>query len=372
MLLLRPICPTDTTEKQGIRSYVRRRLTLRKETPVFLCTTTLESFSEDIDNMVKLVKLPKLLDRKIYKTGQTRGADNDEIYQNRVGRNSTILIPYSQFPKFLKDSFYKMEYENGYIVLLSPDEYFEKTSFKENILALGKNALLFYETREQWNAYNPLEKDMTPASSRKDPLGGEFVARIPATTAIEDGGKIIYGFTETQSKGAGIRAYEYASSGIIAQTRLQLEAVYWHCKDAITTVSDYGMNESSAKERKRNILEKTQTQGLLKYDELIQARILNKRKNTICPLCLEELSGRGFFTRLEQAEGREVIDLTVTNLNLFHIEELKYGTFNHRPFNLGWGHHYCNVVIRDMGILNTLGWMNDILCKNRKEGYIAF
>ena len=31
-------------------------------------------------------KLPKLLTRKLYKTGQTRGADDDEIYQNRVLR----------------------------------------------------------------------------------------------------------------------------------------------------------------------------------------------------------------------------------------------------------------------------------------------
>ena len=42
----------------------------------------------------RIPKLPQLLDRKIYKSGQTRGADDDEIYQNRVGRTSTVLIPY--------------------------------------------------------------------------------------------------------------------------------------------------------------------------------------------------------------------------------------------------------------------------------------
>jgi hypothetical protein len=321
----------------------------------------------------KLARLPNLLDRKIYKTGQTRGADDDEIYQNRVGRNSTILIPYSQFPKFLDDAIYRMEYENGYIVLLNPGEYFETApDLQKCSLILGENALLFYETREQWNAYNPLERGMKAANSRKTPLGGEFVARIPATTAVENGGKITCGFTETKSKGAGIRAYEYAPSGIITQTRLQLEAVYWHCKDALSIVSDYGMKESDAEERKNSVVEKTRTQGLLDYAELIQARILNRRKNAICPLCLEELSGRGFFTRLEQAEGREVVDLTVTSLNLFHIEELRYGTFNHRPYNLGWGHHYCNVVVRDIGIVNTLLWMDGILRKNREEGYITF
>jgi hypothetical protein len=44
---------------------------------------------------IRTPKLPSLLDRKIYKTGQTRGASDDEIFQNRVERNSTVLIPYS-------------------------------------------------------------------------------------------------------------------------------------------------------------------------------------------------------------------------------------------------------------------------------------
>ena len=43
----------------------------------------------------RLPSLPSLLARKLYKTGQTRGADDDVIYQNRVGRNSTVLIPYA-------------------------------------------------------------------------------------------------------------------------------------------------------------------------------------------------------------------------------------------------------------------------------------
>lgn len=37
----------------------------------------------------------KPVNTKLYKTGQTRGADDDVIYQNRVKRNSTVLIPYS-------------------------------------------------------------------------------------------------------------------------------------------------------------------------------------------------------------------------------------------------------------------------------------
>ncbi|MEZ4211233.1 MAG: BstXI family restriction endonuclease [Candidatus Paceibacterota bacterium] len=43
---------------------------------------------------------------------------------------------------------------------------------------------------------------------------------------------------------------------------------------------------------------------------------------------------------MAQAEGREVPDLTVTEINLFHINELRYGVYNHKPYNLSWGHHH--------------------------------
>lgn len=72
----------------------------------------------------------------------------------------------------------------------------------------------------------------------------------------------------------------------------------------------------------------------------------------------------GFCNKELQAEGREVPDLTVTNTSLFHINELRVGRLNHRPYNLGWGHHYCNVVVKDSGIHGTLEWMKEVLKNN--------
>jgi hypothetical protein len=68
---------------------------------------------------------------------------------------------------------------------------------------------------------------------------------------------------------------------------------------------------------------------------------------------------------MAQAEGREVPDLTVTEINIFHINELRYGVYNHKPYNLGWGHHHCNVVTRDVGISKTLEWMQQVLDRNK-------
>ena len=148
-------------------------------------------------------KLPQLLGRKIYKTGQTRGADDDVIFQNRVGRNSTVLIPYTFWQQWHKPPEGEASFENGFIALISPPEYFGDKAIQEKLsgrgLKLGQNSLVFYETREQWNAFNPDKLRWRAAESRLAPLKGQYVARVPATTAARDSGKIVRGFATTSN-----------------------------------------------------------------------------------------------------------------------------------------------------------------------------
>ena len=147
--------------------------------------------------MAKNVQIPKAVDTKIYKTGQTRGADDDVIFQNRVSRNSTVLIPYKDYSLCKKAPSNYGKYENGFIVLIKPEEYFDesiKSLLEKEKLTLGKNLLVFYETRAQWKNY-PILQGWKPASSRQQPLKGQYVARIPATTS-EGESKIIEGFTD--------------------------------------------------------------------------------------------------------------------------------------------------------------------------------
>ena len=68
-----------------------------------------------------------------------------------------------------------------------------------------------------------------------------------------------------------------------------------------------------------------------------------------------------FMQRSSQALGRETYDLTTTEASLFHLEELRVGQLGHRPYNLAWGHHHCNVVMKDSGIDQTLKWMSNVL-----------
>lgn len=320
----------------------------------------------------KLPKLPRLLKSKIYKTGQTRGADDDVIYQNRVNRNNTVLIPYSQLSVCLNSDIKADFYENDFIVLINPEDYYSSKEFQINLkaqgLEIGKNALIFYYSRSQWNDYNPHTLGLTPATSRNTPLGGHYVARVPATTSATDS-KIREGFNTSSLKGAGIRVYEYASLESIKMCHLQLEYIYWNCNDSKQVSMEQGMTSEEVDEKIELNSEATKKLGLADFKALNEKRILNNDGNTICPLCLEELSANGFYSKVLQAEGREVSDLTVTQLNLFHIDELRTGSFNHRPYNLGWGHHHCNVVVKDSGIDETLKWMNSVIERNKKEGF---
>ena len=134
----------------------------------------------------RLPKLPALLSLKFSKTGQTRGADDDVIYQNRVNRSNTVLIPYENWEACAEPKDGTARYEKGFIVLLSPSEYFGNPKITEELAAkgliLGTNALVSFETREEWDANNPEPLGWSVATKRNAPLGGNYVARVPART----------------------------------------------------------------------------------------------------------------------------------------------------------------------------------------------
>ena len=318
-------------------------------------------------------KLPQLLDRKIYKTGQTRGADDDVIFQNRVSRASTVLIPYELIDNVSTCYSDGSQFESGFIVLIKPKDYFGVTNIKVALrnrgLEIGKNAVIFYQLRSDWNEHNPDSLEWKPCNSRIAPLGGEYVARVAATTAHEGGERINRGFTTSGMKGAGIRLFEYAPTSVIKDCRVQLEAIFWLCADSLDAVTEYAMSPEQANARKGYAINHAAENELLDYSRLCEARLINDDHVTVCPLCLEPLSAFGFFNRLAQASGREVHDLTVTEINLFHIQELYHGVYNHRPYNLGWGHHHCNVVARDAGIDETIQWMSTVVRVNEERGY---
>lgn len=305
--------------------------------------------------------LPKPVGTKIYKTCQTRGADKEQIFQNRVKRNSTVLIPFGSLNR--GTIIPPVGFENDYIVLLTPQEYFRDLNRQlPNSLVLGINALVYYETRNDWNQYNPQTLGWNYATSRTNPLNGEYVARIPDTTRDNDS-QIFLGFTgpTTGGQGAGIRVYEYASNSVIQSTLYQLAYLAWRTEGMIELAQAEGCVD--IEEGKAHVDEFCRINGLDDVGLLEENRLL-KDNVTICPLCLDTIRAEELMSRVDQAEGRLVPDLTITSVNLFHVKELRTGEYNHNIYNLGWGHHHCNTVARDNGIEPTIEWMATTLIRN--------
>jgi hypothetical protein len=327
----------------------------------------------------RLPKLPALVEQKLTKTGYTRGASLKEIYQNRVTRNNPVLIPWEWWDQ-CKAPDDRSTYEHGFIVLVEPSWYFTMRDADEQLAAqgveLGVNALLLFRRRAEWDTLRPLDghlangKKFAVATSRSDPLGGAYFARIHGTVA-QGGGQLIEGFASNRLRGAGIRVYEYASADTIARARLQLEALIWLCGDSREQMVAVGMSEDDIERRRTAQLETADQAGLLDLERLIALRILDEGRQTVCPLCMKHISASEFVQRSSQAPGRETYDITTTEVSLFHIEELRVGKLQHRPYNLGWGHHYCNVVVKDAGILPTVEWMRQVIASQPTSGVVA-
>ena len=230
--------------------------------------------------------------------------------------------------------------------------------------------MVYYQTRKDLERYPPNRKwtvaarrFVEPKALRRGelPLLGQYVARVSATTG-DAGQRIAYGFTATTLKGAGIQGMEYASDQVIKRTRVQLESLVWLAEDSVEALStETRMTRDDAATRKKTVLALAEAGGLLDLRRLEAARIVDSKGRTICPLCLKRISANGFMS---QAAGRETLDLTVTQINLFHIDEVRYGAFNHRPYNLGWGCHHCNATVRDLGIQGAIEWMRTIVTAN--------
>lgn len=310
--------------------------------------------------------LPSMIHKKIYKTGDTRGAEKDTIYQNRVLRNSTVLIPIECWndSKVLPTHGFR----NEYIVYARPDQYFgdDPPAPRKDLpssLVLGKNLLVIYETRAEWDKYCPDKYGWKFATSRRSPLKGQYIARLPDTTRQSDD-MIRVGFTDPNSggQGAGIRVYEYASSKTIENVRYQLAFLAWRTEGVFKLAREQGTeNSERCKELIDEICEERNLSDTIRLEKM---RVL-RGDCAVCPLCLKPIAAIDLASRVKQVAGRSVPDLTVTPANLFHIEQLQVGVYNHRPYNLGWGHHHCNVVARDWGIQGTLNWMKEVLIENK-------
>jgi len=234
-----------------------------------------------------------------------------------------------------------------------------RKDFPKNII-IGENAFIFYDNRHDWDKFPPADYGWKPRrlmlngneidTRKNDAIDvGDYLARIPGTTS-EDKDAIVEGPPQ------GIRFYEYASSRDIWLTTMQL--AYLATK---TEGLDKEIDVNQSFNHLDSICEYYNLNDIKKLEEI---RVL-KDNMACCPLCLEPIRASELMDRAKQVEGREVVDLTVTEANLFHIKDIRPGEYNHRVYLLGWGHYHCNTVARDHGIEETLRWMRHVLENNK-------
>lgn len=309
--------------------------------------------------MESLGNLPKDIVKKIGKTSMTRGAQPyDRVpYQNRVRRWNRAIVPYA-----FKDVRPDGGFENEFVIMVRPEEYFNPDTRQRkqdfpNSVVVGENAFVYYDNRENWNRYPPANYNWEPCRITLDGKSvkrritgivdeGHFLARVPATTTPgSEGKKIVEGLPQ------GIRFFEYASQDETWQTMMQLAYLAWSSRN----VEKYTTGKMPI------LLKSILKHHSLDDDERFRQNGALSNNVTCCPLCKESIDASELIEKVEQVPGREVVDLTITKANLFHLDALRPGEFNHKVYRVAWGHYHCNVVARDMGIDETLNWMERVL-----------
>ncbi|MHA2374859.1 MAG: BstXI family restriction endonuclease [Candidatus Thorarchaeota archaeon] len=291
--------------------------------------------------------LENIVKKKIYKTMQTRGAQpyRRVPYQNRVARWNRAVVPYG-----FRDSQPVEGFENGFTIMVRPSEYF--TNDFDRSVVIGSNAFVFYNNWIEYESYPPPEDweicEVDGISNRRSRRQltsidtGHYILRLPSTTS-ENRQELVDGPPQ------GIRFFEYASQLEAHMVSWQLAYLAWQTTE---------IDSTRIPENLSIVLE---YYNLANVEEFQRLNAINSDGNTICPLCLKPISITELQSLVEQARGREVYDLTVTEANLFHLEDIRPGEYNHRVYKVAWGHYHCNTTARDMGIPATLDWMEEIL-----------
>ena len=77
---------------------------------------------------------------------------------------------------------------------------------------------------------------------------------------------------------------------------------------------------------------------------------IDSNKKLTCPLCLKKIKYEDLHrtadysdnSHSENAVTQNVYTTRSTQVNVFHMRPLVYGSVEHKPYQVFWGHHHCN------------------------------
>ncbi|EMI09203.1 BstXI family restriction endonuclease [Anoxybacillus gonensis] len=361
---------------------------------------------------------PKQFIKKIDKTGEARGGKG--IYKRRNNRNYRVIMHLSTFRRIIETNpEFLNQFENGYAVRISPEEYFEPTTSLPDEIELGKNAFVYYKTKSSYEKYPPRKEwsevvELYTSNQKPEGITQEWIGEYACFINNAESPKIstICGTNNTlpaekqkalkekynltcipKQAGLGNFDYDYATKEETQKIKYQLTYLMLSVEGMDDYLYNLCLNDVTKKEYefskvaysaatkgkdefiqlfnsvKKNIEDFCKKHNLLDFNKLESIRAWDKIKNQpVCPLCLETLVPQDFLEIDAQAEGREEEDNTRSKISLMHIRALKPGELNHRTYNLGWGHRHCNTIQEDYDIVEVIQKLRRIVKNN--EGKI--
>jgi len=133
----------------------------------------------------------------------------------------------------------------------------------------------------------------------------------------------------------GIRQDEYADQLEVRHIMAQLAYLLWNSIGATTYLG---------RETPTYLIDYLDFFGLRNPQLYLENGTMNSMGITTCPFCLRQLNVEEFTASQQQQVGRETAMSNSTELEMMHIIPLQMGEFNHRRYNLGWGHKKCNAA----------------------------
>ncbi len=375
-----------------------------------------------INSKIAYDVFPYALKKKLEKTKEARSGKG--IYKRRNSRNYRVIMSYSTFVRLSEIGENELDkYKNGYIVRIQPQQYFEGGVKNDNRIVLGKNAFIYYKSIHDYRQYPPKKEwkqvaELYTSSEKiehKPEWIGEYATFIQntkpqITSHICGDNKNIFN-NETkkdyknrikekyrpddkkipQQAGIGNFDYDYCTNKemdlVILQLSYLIMTVPGMDEQLIAYYKEFGeeakfdnkavslleLDDDKYKKFYKDKLDELEKAcyeyNLLNKEQLKNIRAISQNEDflPVCPLCLETLNSAEFLEIADQVEGREEEDNTRSKIALMHINALRPGEFNHRTYNLAWGHRMCNTIQEDMSLEETLKLLDNIVENNKNR-----
>ena len=268
--------------------------------------------------------------------------------QNKVSRASQVAIPlnvYIQYPAVRTHP-----YDAGFLVYVTPNEHF--SGAVPATLVLGRDYIVLYTSDTEIHSFPPLNnwnifqlvnasgQDVSAWNSAAS-WKGEYYVRVKRASGLYYAGGT--------AKAIGIRQDEYCSRADQRYIVGQMSYLAWSIPG---TRTKFGVNAIP-----QFIVDYLTAHNMLDLQRMRSVGMLNASDVAQCPFCREELSFQELINQAPQQVGRQLSSSNATALHLMHIDPLKMGLFNHRPYNLAFGHAKCNHAQGEDSITQSIDFL---------------